>query len=193
MARLIGVRPQRCLNDRLQRRKNAIIIRIADLQQGRADFIGQSPGACLVCYRRKERFEQVDQRPRNPEMRRQTALHIGLAERQTGLPQVTAVGAQDADLPPVETRQQDQAVETVVLCLVAKQALEQVDEGLPGRFVIQCCSLRQAHCKVGNVQVTPGQTERLFGEYRQSHVLKDRQNRRQRSRPATTEQLQVLV
>ncbi|KFB70908.1 MAG: hypothetical protein AW09_003972 [Candidatus Accumulibacter phosphatis] len=126
-------------------------------------------------------------------MRRQTALHIGLAERQTSLPQVTAVGAQDADLPPVEPRQQDQAVETVVLGLLAEQVLEQVDEGSPGRLVIQCRSLRQAHCEVGNVQVTPGQAERLFGEYRQPHVLKDRQNRRQRSRPAATEQLQVLV
>jgi hypothetical protein len=125
-------------------------------------------------------------------MRRQTALHIGLAERQTGLPQVTAVGAQDADLPPVETRQQDQAVETVVLGLVAEQVFEQLEKGSPGCLVVEI-RRRQQHGEIGQMQVTPGQAERLFREHRQPHVFEHRQDRREGRRATAAKQLQVLL
>ncbi|EXI92915.1 MAG: hypothetical protein AW12_00214 [Candidatus Accumulibacter sp. BA-94] len=126
-------------------------------------------------------------------MGRQAALDVGLAERQPGLPQIAAVGTQDADLSSIETRQQHQAVEAVVLRLVTQQSLEQVDEGHARRFVVECSGLRQANGEVGNVQVARRQAERLLGKHRQAKVLEYRQDRRQRSRAAAAKELQVLV
>ena len=74
--------------------------------------------------------EEVDQGAGELRIARQRLLHVRLAERGLGLPQVLAVGAQDAHLAGDQAGAQHELVEGVVLQLAAPDLLEGLVEGL---------------------------------------------------------------
>ncbi len=131
-------------------------------------------------------LEQLGQQARDRAVAGQRLLHVGLAERDSGLPQVLAVGAQDRDLAPSQTGRDDQPVEPVVLDLAAPDAREAVVERLAHGLEVDRDAVprHQREVVYPDRPVRPGRGHavRHLAEHAQTHVLEHRQHVGQRHR-----------
>src|SRR5262249_33945242 len=72
--------------------------------------------------------EQLDEAARDRTVCDERVFHVALAEERAGLPEVTAVRAQQRDLAPRESRGEYQPVETVVLRATVDDGKKRVRE-----------------------------------------------------------------
>lgn len=129
------VRPQRRLDDGEEGPQDPVLVEARDLVEGRVHLFEQGvddlpPGALPL--RRHPRLEQVDEQARGVDVVAEGVLHVVLAERRTGLPQVLGVGAQHHRLAPGQSGAEHEGVEAVVLRLAGPGGGEGVLDALAG-------------------------------------------------------------
>ncbi len=130
---LVVVRAQRRLDDGEERPQDAVLVQARDLVQ-RAVQLLQQPvgqlGAGPLPLRRHPRLEEADQQPGGVDVVGEGVLHVRLAERRAGLPQVLGVRPQHHRLAPVQAGPQHQLVEVVALRTAGPHRREGVLEPL---------------------------------------------------------------
>ena len=106
--------------------QDAVFIQARDLveraQDGLADTLGR--GFPRLRPERELGFEQAHQRLGDRRLCDQHAFHVRLAEGNTGLQQVAAVGAHHHDFARTQSRAQQQAIEAIVFDFAAPRRQE---------------------------------------------------------------------
>ena len=140
------------------------------------------------------RLEELPQDGCNRGVRGEHLLHVGLAERPAGLQHVTAVGAQYGHLSPGHFRDDDQAIESVVLGAAAPDCGERVVESRAELFRVDRPGVASLHFHVlqpDRPAARDSDAIRALAQHHESHVLEQRQRLRQGNRRCGAEQSQV--
>ena len=193
LAGLPGVGAQRGQNDGAEGRENLVVFELADLRQCCFQFVSKHLALCLFAIRRQAGGKQFKQQTGDLRVAQQAAFDLCRRKGQSGLAQITGVGAQNTDLHPIQTGEQGEAVETVVLCGITQELLQKIDKGGAGSVIIQRLGTGKLYGKIGQTQFAFLEPETLPGKHGHPEIVKDRQNSAQRTRRLSEGNLDVLV
>ena len=133
---------------RAERAQDAVVVGARDLLERVVDVLGE--GAHLRGARRRfqvgieARFEGPGKPGRDRRIAGEHRFHVALAERDAGLQQVTADGAQDQRLAPVETGGEHEPVEAVAFGLAVMHGEERLLEAAPLQLPDRACGRPRA-------------------------------------------------
>ena len=199
-ALLVEVGPERRVDEREQVAQDAILVEHRDLVERRRDAPGDL-GACGLARIRVQParrieppVEQLEQAGRDARMLVEHLGDVKRAVRRARLPVISAIGAKQRRLPPVEPGAEDQPVIAVVRRGAAPDGKEALFEVFPPREQLRLAAIGQV--QAGVVQVNEagaaadlgGKLERPLRDDVEAHVLEDRNARGERYRPVHLQQ-----
>ena len=151
VCRLIVVSAQRRADHGEVAAQDAVFVEARHLVECAPDALGDALRGTFtrLVGERELRLEQPHQRRGDGRLRHQHAFHVGLAERDAGLQQVTAIGAHHHDVARAQARAQQQPIEAIVFDVATPGGEERfLEQGLQG-------------CDVGALEVTRFELEVL--------------------------------
>ena len=159
LVRLVEVRPQRRLHEIEKMTNDAILIEIGNALQ---TLIDSSPNlhcllvGCLSRRRIKKGTEQLYDQSRQCSVLNERLLHVLLTKRNPRLSQKLAIGADDHDLSPTQSRSQYQTVEAVAFHLTAPNTAECFLKGLSDYRKIQRVAVARTDFEIMDKHRTAG-------------------------------------
>ena len=175
------------LDDVQEPPQNAILIQTADLFQRLLDGHQQGGGVpfgAVAGLGREPGVEQIHQHAGDRRMIAQGAFHVSLAERDAGLQQIPAIGAQHRHVAPWQPRRQHQPVETVVFRLAGPKPGKGILENILDLRGVHLNADILAHVEIQHPQpsaVAGGDFVGTRGQHPQAHPLQHRQHVGQRN------------
>ncbi len=194
---MIVVGPQCRANHGKVGAQDAVLVEARHFVEGTQDALPNALGGALapLAGQRKLRFEQPHQLSRDRRLRHGDAFHVGLAERNPGLQQVAAVGAQHDDLACAQAGAQQQAIEAIVLHLAAPGGQEGFLEQRLERDEVGALDIAGFEYEILDHRATRIVSHRIVVllEHAQSEVLEHRQDVGNRNQAAGPQDAQVHV